>query len=117
MAKAAAKTADKAEAKKPTAQKPTAKQFNTIIRPVLSEKTTNASAHNQVAFQVHMSASKPEIAAAVESLFKVKVVAVNTQIRKGKLKRFKGRPGLRPDTKLAYVTLAEGQNIDVSTGI
>ncbi len=99
------------------AKAPTAAEYNTIIRPIMSEKTTAASAHNQVVFQVCTSASKPQIRGAVESLFKVKVVAVNTQIRKGKTKNFKGRPGLRPDIKLAYVTLAEGQSIDVATGI
>ena len=103
----------KAEAKKA----PTALDYNTIIRPIMSEKTTAVSAHNQVVFQVHGDATKPQIRGAIEVLFKVKVVAVNTQIRKGKTKNFKGRPGLRPDIKLAYVTLAEGQSIDVATGI
>ena len=102
----------KADAKKT----PTALDYNTI-RPIMSEKTTAVSAHNQVVFQVHGDATKPQIRGAVETLFKVKVVAVNTQIRKGKTKNFKGRPGLRPDIKLAYVTLAEGQSIDVATGI
>jgi large subunit ribosomal protein L23 len=106
--------------KKTTAEpkkNPTALEYNTIIRPIMSEKTTAVSAYNQVVFQVHGQATKPQIRGAVETLFKVKVVAVNTQIRKGKTKNFKGRPGLRPDIKLAYVTLAEGQSIDVATGI
>lgn len=113
------KTAVKKDAKqKADAKKaPTVLDYNTIIRPIMSEKTTAVSAHNQVVFEVHGDATKPQIRGAVETLFKVKVVAVNTQIRKGKTKNFRGRPGLRPDIKLAYVTLADGQSIDVATGI
>ena len=107
------KTAE--DKKAPTA--PTAQEYNTIIRPMITEKATNVSAHNQVVFQVKMSASKTDIRNAVQSLFKVKVEAVNTNIRKGKTKSFKGRRGFRPDVKLAYVTLAEGQSIDISTGL
>jgi large subunit ribosomal protein L23 len=105
----------KTDAKKIEA--PAAKDYAIITRPVLSEKTTGASAHNQVVFQVATQATKPEIRAAIEKLFKVKVTAVNTNIRKGKTKLFRGRPGFRPDVKYAYVTLAEGQSIDVATGI
>ena len=76
-----------------------------------------ASEHNQVAFVVPLDASKPEIKAAVEGLFKVKVKAINTLRQKGKTKRFRGRIGRRPDSKKAYVTLEEGHSIDVSTGI
>lgn len=94
-----------------------AKDYATILSPVVTEKATRASAHNQVVFRVAAAATKTEIKTAVENIFSVKVTGVNTQIRKGKTKLFRGRPGLRPDVKLAYVTLAEGQSIDVSTGI
>ncbi len=106
-------------AKKKTqeAQAPRAADYNAIIRPMITEKATQVSAHNQVAFQVQLGASKDEIRAAVQNLFKVKVVAVNTQVRKGKTKAFRGRVGLRPDVKIAYVTLAEGQSIDVGAGL
>jgi large subunit ribosomal protein L23 len=75
------------------------------------------SEHNQVSFLVAIDATKPEIKAAIEKLFKVKVKAVNTLIQKGKRKRFRGRPGRRPDIKKAIVTLAEGHSIDVTTGL
>jgi large subunit ribosomal protein L23 len=75
------------------------------------------SQHNQVTFRVPLTASKPEIKAAVERLFKVKVEAVNTLRHKGKTKRFRTTIGKRPDTKKAIVSLAEGQSIDVTTGI
>lgn len=91
--------------------------YDTIIRPVITEKATNGSEHNQVTFKVPLSASKPEIKEAVEGLFSVKVTAVNTLVMKGKTKRFKGRPGKRSDWKKAIVTLAEGQRIDVTTGV
>jgi len=89
-----------------------------IIRgPVITEKATMLTEKHQVIFRVAMSASKPEIKAAVEGLFGVKVVAVNTLIQKGKAKRFRGRPGQRSDIKKAFVRLAEGQSIDLSTGL
>jgi large subunit ribosomal protein L23 len=91
--------------------------YDTIRRPVITEKATNASEHNQVTFRVPLSATKPEIKEAIEGLFSVKVTAVNTLVVKGKTKRFKGRPGKRSDWKKAIVTLAEGQRIDVTTGI
>jgi len=91
--------------------------YDTILRPVITEKATNGSEHNQVTFKVPLSASKPEIKEAVEGLFSVKVTAVNTLVVKGKTKRFKGRPGKRSDWKKAIVTLAEGQRIDVTTGV
>ncbi len=91
--------------------------YELIRRPIVTEKSTLGSEHNQVAFQVPMDASKPEIKAAVEGLFSVKVKAVNTLRQKGKLKRFRGRLGKRADTKKAYVTLEEGHSIDVTTGI
>jgi large subunit ribosomal protein L23 len=91
--------------------------YDLILGPVITEKSTRASEHNQVTFRVRTDASKPEIKAAVEGLFNVKVKAVNTLIQKGKVKRFRGRPGRRSDVKKAIVTLQEGQSIDVTTGI
>lgn len=89
-----------------------------IIRaPVITEKSTLGSEHGQVTFQVAMDASKPEIKAAIEELFGVKVKAVNTLRQKGKIKIFRGRKGRRPDYKKAIVTLVEGQTIDVTTGV
>jgi large subunit ribosomal protein L23 len=88
-----------------------------IRRPIVTEKSTLGSEHNQVTFQVPVDASKPEIKAAVEGLFSVKVKAVNTVRQKGKIKRFRGRLGKRADYKKAYVTLEEGHSIDVTTGI
>jgi large subunit ribosomal protein L23 len=88
-----------------------------IRRPVVTEKSTLASAHNQVTFKVPLSATKPEIKAAVEGVFKVKVKAVNTLIGEGKIKIWRGRLGKRNDYKKAIVTLAEGHKIDVTTGI
>jgi large subunit ribosomal protein L23 len=91
--------------------------YDLILRPVISEKATLGSEHNQVTFRVPMDATKPQIQSAVESLFDVKVKAVNTLRVKGKVKRFRGRRGRTPDYKKAVVTLAEGQSIDVTTGI
>jgi large subunit ribosomal protein L23 len=91
--------------------------YEVIRRPVVTEKTTLGSEHNQVTFVVPLDASKPEIKAAIEAIFKVKVTAVNTLRSKGKVKRFKGRIGKRSDLKKAYVTLGEGHSIDVTTGI
>ncbi|MFY9287300.1 MAG: 50S ribosomal protein L23 [Alphaproteobacteria bacterium] len=88
-----------------------------IVSPVVTEKATNGSQHNQVTFRVLRSATKPEIRTAVENLFKVKVTAVNTHNRQGKTKRFKGKIGFRSDVKFAIVTLAEGNTIDVTTGL
>ena len=93
------------------------RMFELIRRPLVTEKTTMASEHNQVAFEVPLNAGKIEIKAAVEKLFKVKVKAINTLRQKGKVKRFRGRPGRRSDIKKAYVTLEEGHSIDVTTGI
>ncbi len=93
------------------------RMFELLRSPVITEKSTLLSEFNQVSFRVPMDASKPEIKAAVEDLFKVNVTAVNTLINKGKVKRFRGRPGRRIDTKKAIVTLAEGQSIDISTGV
>lgn len=93
------------------------KMYDTILSPIVTEKSTRISEHSQVAFRVPLEATKPEIKAAVEGLFNVKVTAVNTILVKGKTKRFRGRVGLRSDWKKAMVTLAEGQSIDVTTGI
>jgi large subunit ribosomal protein L23 len=90
----------------------------TIIRsPVVTEKATLLGEKSQVVFRVAIDSSKPEIKAAVEGLFGVKVTAVNTLVAKGKTKRFRGRPGVRSDVKKAYVTLAAGQSIDLTTGL
>jgi len=91
--------------------------YDVIVRPVITEKSTAASEHNKVVFIVAPAATKPEIKAAVEGLFKVKVTAVNTLNRKGKNRRFRGIMGRTSDTKRAIVTLAEGQRIDVTTGL
>ena len=90
----------------------------TIIRaPVITEKATLLGEKNQVVFRVAMDSTKPEIKAAVEGLFGVTVLGVNTLIQKGKTKRFKGRPGVRSDVKKAIVELTPGQSIDFSTGL
>ena len=94
-----------------------AQAYEIIRTPVITEKATLGSQYNQVTFRVALTASKPEIKAAVEQLFKVKVSAVNTLRQLGKTKRFKGQLGYRSDTKKAIVSLAEGQTIDVTTGI
>jgi large subunit ribosomal protein L23 len=88
-----------------------------ILSPVITEKATMGSEFNQVTFRVPLDASKPAIRAAVEELFKVKVKAVNTIRQQGKVKRFRGLIGKRPDYKKAVVTLEEGNTIDVTTGI
>lgn len=93
------------------------RMYDIIRAPVITEKATMGSEHNQVTFKVPLDAAKPEIKAAVEGVFGVKVKAVNTLITKGKTKRFRGRLGVRSDVKKAVVTLAEGQTIDVTTGV
>src|SRR5215469_5087323 len=93
-------------------------QMYDIVRsPVITEKATNASEHNQVMFRVPLTATKREVRAAVEGLFRVNVTAVNTIRMMGKTKRVRGRPGRRSDYKKAIVTLREGQRVDVTTGI
>ena len=87
--------------------------YDTILRPIITEKATMANENGQVTFAVAISATKPEIKAAVELLFNVKVTAVNTIVQKGKVKTFRGRSGRRCDVKKAMVTLADGQNIDL----
>ena len=93
------------------------RHYDVIVSPAITEKSTMASEQNQVVFNVAKKATKPEIKAAVESLFGVKVMAVNTLLRKGKVKRFRGTIGRQNDVKKAIVTLADGQSIDVSTGL
>ncbi len=91
--------------------------YDILLGPVVTEKSTMGSEFNQVTFRVALDATKPEIKEAVETLFSVKVTNVNTNRTFGKVKRFKGRLGKRSDFKKAMVTLAEGQTIDVTTGI
>jgi large subunit ribosomal protein L23 len=93
------------------------RMYDVILSPVITEKSTLGSEHNQVTFKVAQNATKPEVKAAIEGLFGVKVKAVNTLNQKGKVKRFKGRLGKRNDMKKAIVTLEEGQVIDVTTAI
>ena len=96
---------------------PTARHYDTVLAPVITEKATLLSEQNKVVFRVAADASKDEIAAAVETLFKVNVTKVNTLNVKGKTKRFRGIAGRRSDVKKAIVTLAEGQSIDITTGL
>ena len=91
--------------------------YDTIVGPVITEKATMASEENKVIFKVASAATKPQIKAAVEALFGVKVTAVNTIVRKGKVKRFRGRLGRQSDFKKAVVTLEDGHGIDVTTGL
>ena len=91
--------------------------YDIIRSPVVTEKSTLASEHGQIVFDVAVDATKSDIKAAVEGLFSVKVKAVNTLVRKGKVKRFRGRIGTRNDVKKAIVTLVDGQSIDISTGL
>lgn len=93
------------------------RHYDVIVSPIITEKSTMASEANQVMFNVARNASKPEIKQAVEALFGVKVTAVNTLVRKGKVKRFRGIRGKQSDVKKAVVTLADGQSIDVTTGL
>jgi large subunit ribosomal protein L23 len=95
----------------------TVRHYDTILSPVITEKATVLSELNKVVFQVSLDSTKDEIAAAVEELFKVRVVKVNTLITKGKTKRFRGILGRRSDVKKAIVTLQEGQTIDITTGL
>lgn len=94
-----------------------AQMYDIIRSPVITEKSTIGGEHGQVTFRVPLDATKPQIKAAVEGLFKVKVAAVNTLRQKGKTKMFRGRPGQRSDVKKAIVSLAEGHKIDVTTGL
>ena len=91
--------------------------YEVVRRPLVTEKSTIGSEHGQVSFEVAIDATKAEIKAAIEQLFKVKVKAVNTLVQKGKTKRFRGKMGKRSDYKKAIVSLAEGESIDVTTGV
>ena len=91
--------------------------YDVIRKPIVTEKATMASESGAVVFEVAIESNKPQIKEAVESLFGVKVKEVNTTITKGKTKRFRGSPGRRKDVKKAYVTLEDGNTIDVSTGL
>jgi large subunit ribosomal protein L23 len=93
------------------------RHYDVILGPVITEKATALSEANKVVFKVRMDATKPQIKTAVEKLFDVKVKSVNTLVRKGKVKRFRGTLGRQSDVKKAIVTLAEGQSIDVTTGL
>ena len=94
-----------------------AEHYDVIRKPIITEKATMVSEANAVVFEVAMESNKPMIKEAIEALFGVKVKAVNTTITKGKVKRFRGRIGKRRDVKKAYVTLEEGNTIDVTTGL
>ena len=94
-----------------------AAQYDVIRKPIITEKSTMASENGAVVFEVAIDSNKPQIKEAVEALFGVKVKAVNTTITKGKVKRFRGQIGKRRDVKKAYVTLEEGNTIDVTTGL
>jgi large subunit ribosomal protein L23 len=117
------KAAKPAAVKKPKAEAVAAtpaemaKHYSIILSPWVTEKATNGSQYNQITFKVALNATKPQIRAAIEALFKVEVTGVNTSILGGKTKRFRGRIGTRSDIKKAIVTLKEGQSIDVATGI
>ncbi len=93
------------------------RHYDVIVSPVITEKATTASEFNKVVFKVALTATKPQIKEAVEKLFDVKVKSVNTLVRKGKTKVFKGRKGVQNDVKKAVVTLAEGHSIDITTGL
>jgi large subunit ribosomal protein L23 len=104
-------------AKKPAAKAVENRHYDVVLAPHITEKSTMLSEHNAVVFKVAGTASKPEIKAAVEALFNVKVTGVNTLVTKGKTKKWKGTPYQRSDSKKAIVTLAEGQSIDITSGI
>ena len=91
--------------------------YDIIRSPVVTEKSTLASEHGQIVFDVAIDATTPQIKEAIEGLFSVKVKAVNTLVRKGKIKRFRNVKGVRNDVKKAIVTLVDGQSIDISTGV
>ena len=91
--------------------------YDIIRAPLITEKATSLSELNQVAFRVALSATKPEIKAAIEGLFGVKVLGVNTLVQKGKTRMFKGRPGVRSDVKKAFVKLEAGQSIDFTNAL
>ena len=104
-------------AKKPQKAAPDARHYDVVLAPHITEKSTMLSEHNSVVFKVAPKATKPEIKAAIEALFGVTVLGVNTIVSKGKTKRWKGQAYQRSDAKKAIVTLAEGQTIDITSGI
>ncbi len=104
-------------AKKPEAKAVDNRHYDVVLAPHITEKSTMVSEYNAVVFKVANSASKPEIKAAIEALFDVKVMNVNTIVTKGKTKKWKGTPYKRSDVKKAIVTLATGQSIDITSGI
>ena len=104
-------------AKKPEAKAVDNRHYDIVLAPHITEKSTMVSEFNAVVFKVAGTSSKPEIKAAVEALFGVKVLNVNTMVTKGKTKKWKGTPYKRSDVKKAIVTLAEGQSIDITSGI
>jgi large subunit ribosomal protein L23 len=106
-----------AKAAAPAAKAIDLRHFDVVVKPIITEKSTMVGEFNQMVFEVARGASKPEIKAAIEALFEVKVTSVNTLIQKGKTKRWKGRAYRRSDLKKAIVTLADGQSIDVTAGI
>ena len=93
------------------------RMYELVRSPIITEKATLVSEHNQVMFRVPVDATKPEIRAAVEGLFNVKVTAVNTILQKGKTKRWRGQPGRRNDVKKAVVSLDDGESIDITAGV
>ncbi len=104
-------------AKKPVKSSVALRHYDVVVAPYITEKSTMMSEHNAVVFKVANNATKPEIKAAVEALFSVSVTKVNTIVQKGKTKKWKGTPYTKSDFKKAIVTLADGQSIDVTTGI
>jgi large subunit ribosomal protein L23 len=104
-------------AKKPEAKAVDIRHYDVVLAPHITEKSTMVSEHNAVVFKVANDASKPQIKAAIEALFNVSVTKVNTILTKGKTKKWKGTPYQRSDSKKAIVTLAEGQSIDITSGI
>ena len=104
-------------AKKPETKAVDNRHYDVVLAPHITEKSTMLSEHNAVVFKVAETASKPEIKAAIEALFNVNVVSINTMITKGKTKKWKGTPYRRSDSKKAIVTLAAGQTIDITSGI
>jgi large subunit ribosomal protein L23 len=107
----------KAKAKGKSDEKKDINLLDVIRYPIVTEKSTNLSAHNQVTFAVLKSATKPQIKEAIQAIFGVSVKAVNTIIRKGKAKRFKGNEGLQQDLKKAIITLNDGQQLDLGSGV
>jgi large subunit ribosomal protein L23 len=104
-------------AKKPETKAVDIRHYDVVLAPHITEKSTMVSEHNAVVFKVANDASKPQIKAAIEALFNVSVTKVNTILTKGKTKKWKGTPYRRSDSKKAIVTLAEGQSIDITSGI